>query len=243
MLDLHVRSAREERVAFQARPGQDPCDRLPSNSTCSRSTSSRTSCRARSTTVCCRSRPLGGLMVKRVQNIPVMIDLDKRFEIMDRHEGYAQVLTLAAPPLENVARTRPFARTGQAGQRRDGQARRALPGPLPGLRRVAADEQSRRGDARNRPRHRRARRHRRADLHQCQRRAARPARVPAALRAHGRRSTCQSGCTRPAPPTSRTTSARSAPSTTCGGPSAGRTRPPWRWRACCFRVCSIVTRT
>jgi predicted TIM-barrel fold metal-dependent hydrolase len=32
-----------------------------------------------------------------------MIDLDKRFEIMDRHEGYRQVLTLSAPPLENVA--------------------------------------------------------------------------------------------------------------------------------------------
>lgn len=47
--------------------------------------------------------PRGGLMVKRVQNIPVMIDVDKRLEIMDRHEGYAQVLTLAAPPLENVA--------------------------------------------------------------------------------------------------------------------------------------------
>ena len=47
--------------------------------------------------------PSSGLMVKRVQNIPVMIDIDKRFEIMDRHEGYAQVLTLAAPPLENVA--------------------------------------------------------------------------------------------------------------------------------------------
>ena len=47
--------------------------------------------------------PSGGLMVKRVQNIPVMIDVEKRFEIMDRHEGYAQVLTLAAPPLENVA--------------------------------------------------------------------------------------------------------------------------------------------
>src|SRR5215468_4010475 len=46
--------------------------------------------------------PAGGLMVKRVQNIPVMIDVDKRFEIMDRHEGYQQVLTLAAPPLENV---------------------------------------------------------------------------------------------------------------------------------------------
>src|SRR5881296_3466356 len=40
--------------------------------------------------------PRGGLMVKRVQNIPVMIDIEKRFEIMDRHEGYVQVLTLAA---------------------------------------------------------------------------------------------------------------------------------------------------
>src|SRR4030088_1394856 len=47
--------------------------------------------------------PSGGLMVKRVQNIPVMTDIEKRFEVMDRHEGYVQVLTLAAPPLENVA--------------------------------------------------------------------------------------------------------------------------------------------
>src|SRR5438105_13753664 len=47
--------------------------------------------------------PSGGLMVKRVQNIPVMIDIDRRFEVMDRHEGYVQVLTLAAPPLENIA--------------------------------------------------------------------------------------------------------------------------------------------
>src|SRR6202048_604829 len=47
--------------------------------------------------------PSGGGKVKRVQNIPVMIDIDRRFEVMDRHEGYMQVLTLAAPPLENVA--------------------------------------------------------------------------------------------------------------------------------------------
>src|SRR5438034_1540927 len=47
--------------------------------------------------------PRSGLMVKRVSNIPVMIDLDKRFAIMDRHEGYRQVLTLAAPPLEAIA--------------------------------------------------------------------------------------------------------------------------------------------
>jgi aminocarboxymuconate-semialdehyde decarboxylase len=32
-----------------------------------------------------------------------MIDVEKRFEVMDRHEGYAQVLTLASPPLENIA--------------------------------------------------------------------------------------------------------------------------------------------
>src|SRR5579864_8351466 len=47
--------------------------------------------------------PAGGLMVKRVQHIPVMIDIDRRLEVMDRHPGYAQVLTLAAPPLENIA--------------------------------------------------------------------------------------------------------------------------------------------
>src|ERR1700682_2281616 len=42
--------------------------------------------------------PSSGLMVKRVQNIPVMIDLEKRFEIMDRHEGYRQVVEPAGPP-------------------------------------------------------------------------------------------------------------------------------------------------
>jgi uncharacterized protein len=47
--------------------------------------------------------PRSGLMVKRVSNIPVMIDLDRRFEIMDRHEGYRQVLTLATPPIDAIA--------------------------------------------------------------------------------------------------------------------------------------------
>src|SRR5262249_37916054 len=47
--------------------------------------------------------PSGGLMVKRVQHIPVMIDLDKRFQVMDPHEGDVPVLTLSAPPPENVA--------------------------------------------------------------------------------------------------------------------------------------------
>jgi aminocarboxymuconate-semialdehyde decarboxylase len=32
-----------------------------------------------------------------------MVDLEKRFAIMDRHPGYVQVLTLSSPPLEAVA--------------------------------------------------------------------------------------------------------------------------------------------
>ncbi len=42
-------------------------------------------------------------MMKRFRNVPVLFDLDKRLEIMDRHEGYVQVLTLAAPPIEEAA--------------------------------------------------------------------------------------------------------------------------------------------
>src|ERR671926_1840343 len=43
-------------------------------------------------------------MMKRMRNIPVLWDLSKRLEIMDRHrdEGYVQVLTLAAPPIEEA---------------------------------------------------------------------------------------------------------------------------------------------
>ncbi len=41
-----------------------------------------------------------GNMQKRVREIPVMVDLDLRFRIMDQFPGYRQVLTLASPPLE-----------------------------------------------------------------------------------------------------------------------------------------------
>jgi aminocarboxymuconate-semialdehyde decarboxylase len=39
-------------------------------------------------------------MQKRTRAIPVLVDLDLRFRIMDRYEGYVQVLTLASPPIE-----------------------------------------------------------------------------------------------------------------------------------------------
>jgi len=41
-------------------------------------------------------------MKKRFQAIPVLSDLDLRFRIMDRFAEYAQVLTLASPPIEAV---------------------------------------------------------------------------------------------------------------------------------------------
>ncbi len=44
-------------------------------------------------------RPAGGLEPRR----PGTRDLDMRFRIMDRHEGYVQILNIAGPPLEDVA--------------------------------------------------------------------------------------------------------------------------------------------
>jgi len=39
-------------------------------------------------------------MQKRMRGILVLVDLDMRLRIMDRYEGYVQVLTLASPPIE-----------------------------------------------------------------------------------------------------------------------------------------------
>ena len=47
--------------------------------------------------------PPGLALQKRMSGIPVLVDLDLRFTMMDRWEGYVQVLTLANPPIEVVA--------------------------------------------------------------------------------------------------------------------------------------------
>jgi predicted TIM-barrel fold metal-dependent hydrolase len=39
-------------------------------------------------------------MQKRTRAVPCLYDLDVRFQIMDRFEGYVQVLTLSSPPIE-----------------------------------------------------------------------------------------------------------------------------------------------
>lgn len=42
----------------------------------------------------------GAYMQKRVREIPVLVDLDLRFRIMDGFQGYVQVPSMAAPPME-----------------------------------------------------------------------------------------------------------------------------------------------
>jgi len=44
--------------------------------------------------------PGDGYMQKRTRGVPVLVDLDVRFRIMDRYHDYVQVLTLASPPIE-----------------------------------------------------------------------------------------------------------------------------------------------
>ena len=46
--------------------------------------------------------PPGLHMQKRISGVPVLVDVELRLKIMDRYEGYVQVLTLAAPPIEVV---------------------------------------------------------------------------------------------------------------------------------------------
>jgi len=40
---------------------------------------------------------------KRMRNVPMLIDLDVRFRVMDAFEGYQQVLSIATPPIEAYA--------------------------------------------------------------------------------------------------------------------------------------------
>ncbi|MBI4478371.1 MAG: amidohydrolase family protein [Acidobacteria bacterium] len=42
-------------------------------------------------------------MGKRVRAVPMLVDLDERFRVMDRFDGYQQILSLAVPPVEALA--------------------------------------------------------------------------------------------------------------------------------------------
>jgi aminocarboxymuconate-semialdehyde decarboxylase len=47
--------------------------------------------------------PAGMTLAKRMSGIPALVDVDLRLRMMDRHEGYVQVLTIANPPIEVIA--------------------------------------------------------------------------------------------------------------------------------------------
>ena len=40
---------------------------------------------------------------KRVRGVPMLANLDVRFEVMDAHPGYQQILSIATPPVEVFA--------------------------------------------------------------------------------------------------------------------------------------------
>ncbi len=41
---------------------------------------------------------------KRARGVPMLVDLDVRFRVMDAFEGYQQILSIASPPIETFAR-------------------------------------------------------------------------------------------------------------------------------------------
>jgi len=70
---------------------------------------------------------------KRVRNIPCIVDLDERFRIMDRFEGYVQIICLPNPPIESLAS--PPLSTELAKLANDGMAElvRKYPARFPGF--------------------------------------------------------------------------------------------------------------
>ncbi len=62
----------------------------------------------------------GSYMQKRVREIPVMVDLDARFRMMDRFDDYAQVISMAAPPIEALGEPAQSVELGRIGN--DGMA-------------------------------------------------------------------------------------------------------------------------
>ena len=47
--------------------------------------------------------PVGRREVDKIEILPSLFDLDVRFRIMDQYEGLVQILTLGAPPIEEIA--------------------------------------------------------------------------------------------------------------------------------------------
>jgi hypothetical protein len=121
---------------------------------------------------------------KRMRGIPMLIDLDERFRVMDRFEDYQQILSIATPPIEvystgRTASTWPASPT--TGWRSSfGSIRIVFRDSLRRCRSAIPMRRCARSSARStgwRPRH--------PALLEHQRQAARHARTPGAVRSHG----------------------------------------------------------
>jgi len=49
-----------------------------------------------------KSGPLGAARKERIDSLPTLYDMDQRFRLMDKYEGYVQMLTLNYPPVELI---------------------------------------------------------------------------------------------------------------------------------------------
>ena len=118
--------------------------------------------------------------------VPMMTDLDRRFEVMDKFgEDYQQVLSLASPPLEKLAGPEKALELSKIGSDSMAELCQKYPERFPGFHRHRADEQSRRAGRGMPPRDRGSGRRRHADLHQHRRQPGRPAGIRAVLRIYG----------------------------------------------------------
>ena len=108
---------------------------------------------------------------KPVRNIPMLVDLDGRFRIMDRHEGYQQILSIATPPIEVYAQGAEAA--DLARRAHDGMAELVAryPDRFPGFVASLPYDDGEAGTRRGAPGPRRARRARHPDVLQPQREA------------------------------------------------------------------------
>ena len=69
---------------------------------------------------------------KRVRGVPMLANLDVRFEIMDAHPEYQQILSIATPPVDAFASPSDAVDLAQRAQRRDGGAGAAsIPSDFP----------------------------------------------------------------------------------------------------------------
>jgi aminocarboxymuconate-semialdehyde decarboxylase len=186
-----------------------------------------------------RIAPAGMQMQKRMSGIPVLVDVDLRFWMMDRHESYVQVLTIAnpieviagpgeSPDLGRLANDEMAALVARHPDRFPGFVA-ALPinAPDAALREIdrVIDELGATGvqvftNVNGRP-------------------LDRPEHLAVLERMGARRLPVWMHPARPA--TVADYAGEQARSTISGGPSAGRMRPAWRWGGSCSRGSSIAT--